>query len=314
LAEASIVDDRVAAVRAFNRFYTGIIGVLGEGLLDTPYSLTEARVIFELAQRDRTEVTELRRALGVDAGYLSRLLSRFEADGLVTRARSTGDARRQVAALTKSGRTTFQSLDARSAADVQRLLGGLPDDDQRRLVGAMETIRGVLDGADRGAAVVIRDPEPGDYGWIVERNAAVYADEYGWDETYEALVVRIVADFLAHHDRRRERAWIAEVDRAPVGCVLCVRKSDDIAQLRLLLVEPSARGLGIGNRLVDECLRFARRAGYQEMILWTNDVLVDARRVYERAGFELVEEEPHHSFGHDLVGQIWSRPLTGAGP
>ncbi|HEX6312428.1 MAG TPA: helix-turn-helix domain-containing GNAT family N-acetyltransferase [Acidimicrobiia bacterium] len=304
------LEDRVASVRAFNRFYTGVIGVLGESMLDTPYSLTEARVMFELAQRDRTEVAELRSGLGVDAGYLSRLLSRFEADGLVARERSRTDGRRQVVRLTGAGRRTFRSLDTRSAADVHRLLTDLSDEEQARLVSAMQTIRGVLDGARPGPAVVLRDPEPGDFGWIIARNAALYAEEYGWDSTYETLVARIVADFLEHRDRQRERAWIAEVDGERAGCVLCVRKDADVAQLRLLLVEPSRRGLGIGSRLVDECVRFARRAGYARIVLWTNDVLADARRVYERAGFELLEEEPHHSFGHDLVGQVWARSLA----
>jgi DNA-binding MarR family transcriptional regulator/GNAT superfamily N-acetyltransferase len=307
---AGVVEDRVARVRAFNRFYTGVIGVLGEGLLETPYSLTEARVIFELAQRETTEVAVLRRALGVDAGYLSRILARFEADGLATRERSTGDGRRQVVRLTNAGGKAFRLLDARAADDVRALLSRLPDDEQRRLVGAMETVRGALEGAPRAETVVLRPPEPGDFGWIVGRNAAVYAGEYGWDETYEALVARIVADHLEHHDPRRERAWIAEVAGEPVGAVLCVRSDDDVAQLRLLLVEPSARGFGIGTRLVDECVRFARRAGYRRIILWTNDVLTDARRIYERAGFELVDEEPHHSFGKDLVGQTWALSLA----
>ncbi|MGH8986578.1 MAG: bifunctional helix-turn-helix transcriptional regulator/GNAT family N-acetyltransferase [Acidimicrobiia bacterium] len=309
---AAAADDRVASVRAFNRFYTGVIGVLGEGLLDTPYSLTEARVVFELAQRDATELAELRRALGVDAGYLSRMLARFEADGIATRERSSTDGRRQVVRLTKAGRKTFRLLDQRAVDDVRALLAQLPEDDQRRLVGAMDTIRGVLEGASRDETLVLRPPEPGDFGWIIGRNAAVYADQYGWDESYETLVARIVADHLEHHDPRRERAWIAEVGGEPVGAVLCVRKDDDVAQLRLLLVEPGARGLGIGTRLVDECLRFARRAGYARIMLWTNDVLADARRIYERAGFELVEEEPHRSFGHDLVGQIWTRSLATA--
>jgi DNA-binding MarR family transcriptional regulator/N-acetylglutamate synthase-like GNAT family acetyltransferase len=305
------VDDRVATVRAFNRFYTGIIGVLGEGLLETPYSLTEARVIFELAQRDTTELAELRRALGIDAGYLSRMLARFEADGIATRERSSTDGRRQVVRLTDAGRKTFRTLDQRAADDVRALLGQLPEDDRRRLVGGMEAIRGVLEGAPRAETVVLRPPEAGDFGWIIGRNAAVYADEYGWDETYEALVARIVAGYLERHDPRRERAWIAEVGGERVGAVLCVRKDDDVAQLRLLLVEAQARGLGIGTRLVDECVRFARRAGYSRIMLWTNDVLADARRIYERAGFELLEEEPHHSFGRDLVGQTWTRALPG---
>lgn len=303
------VAERVASVRAFNRCYTEVIGLLGEGLLETPYSLTEARVLFELAQRDVTEVADLRRALALDPGYLSRLLSRLETDGLVGRARSRADGRRQIVSLTDVGRETFRALDERAADEVRTLLAPLSPDDQERLVAAMDTIRSILDRDDRHEAVVLRPPDPGDYGWIVERNAAVYAQEYGWDLSYEALVARIVADYLERHDDARERAWIAEVGGARVGCVFCVARDDDVAQLRLLLVEPSARGRGVGGRLVDECLRFARRTGYREMMLWTNDVLVDARRIYERAGFELVDEEPHHSFGHDLVGQIWSRPL-----
>jgi DNA-binding MarR family transcriptional regulator/GNAT superfamily N-acetyltransferase len=307
-------EERVASVRAFNRFYTGVIGVLGEGLLDTPYSLTEARVVFELAQRDRTELAELRQALGVDAGYLSRMLARFEADGIATRERSSTDGRRQVVGLTKAGRKTFAMLDRRAADDVVALLSQLPDDDQRRLVGAMDTIASVLEDTTSGAALVLRPPEPGDFGWVISRNAALYADEHDWDETYETLVARIVADYLENHDTRRERAWIAEVGGERVGAVFCVRKDDDVAQLRLLLVEPGARGHGVGTRLVDECLRFARRAGYSRITLWTNDVLAAARRIYERAGFELVDEEPHHSFGHDLVGQTWTRTLTGTSP
>jgi len=307
-------EDRVASIRAFNRFYTGVIGVLGEGLLDTPYSLTEARVVFELAQCDATELAELRRALGVDAGYLSRMLTRFEGDGTVTRERSSTDGRRQVVGLTKAGRKTFALLDQRAADEVHALLTPLPEDDQRRLVGAMGTIRAVLEDTASDETLVLRPPEPGDFGWIVGHNAAVYADEYHWDETYEALVARIVADHLEHHDPRRERAWIAEVGGERVGAVLCVRKDDDTAQLRLLLVEPGARGRGVGTRLVDECLGFARRAGYSRITLWTNDVLADARRIYERAGFELVEEEPHRSFGHDLVGQIWTRTLRDTSP
>ena len=303
------VDDRVATVRAFNRFYTGIIGVLGEGLLETPYSLTEARVIFELAQRDTTELAELRRALGIDAGYVSRMLARFEADGIATRERSGTDRRRQVVRLTNAGRKTFRMLDQCAADDVHALLSRLSEEDRRRLVGGMETIRGVLEGASRAETVVLHPPEPGDFGWMIGRNAVVYADEFGWDETYEALVARIVADYIERHDPRRERAWIAEVGGERVGAILCVRNDDDVAQLRLLLVEPHARGLGVGTRLVDECLRFARRAGYSRIMLWTNDVLADARRIYERAGFELLEEEPHHSFGHDLVGQTWARSL-----
>jgi DNA-binding MarR family transcriptional regulator/N-acetylglutamate synthase-like GNAT family acetyltransferase len=299
----------VAEVRAFNRFYTNVIGVLREGLLESPYSLTEARVIFELAQRDATEVADLRRTLDIDAGYLSRILARFTSDGLVTRERSPEDGRRQVIRLTEQGRAAFRMLDERSAAEVRELLSGLPEEERRRLVSSMETIRTILDDRPRPNAFVLRPLRSGDLGWVVHRHGVLYAQEYGWDETFEALVARIVADYVDNHDPKRESAWIAEIDGEPVGCVFCVTKDDRVAQLRLLLVEPSARGLGIGTRLVAECLRFAERTGYEEMVLWTNDVLVDARRIYEREGFELVEEEPHTSFGHDLVGQYWSRTI-----
>jgi DNA-binding MarR family transcriptional regulator/GNAT superfamily N-acetyltransferase len=300
--------ERVGAVRAFNRFYTNLIGVLTEGLLHTPYSLTEARVIFELAQRDLHEVTALRRSLDLDAGYLSRILSRFEADGLVRRERSADDARRQVAGLTGRGREVYRELDGRSGEQIGRLLAGLDEADQRRLVGAMEAIEGLLGERRRPEMYVLRAFGPGDFGWVVQRHGAIYAAEYGWDATFEALVARVVADYVEGRDERSD-AWIAEVDGEPAGCVFCVRESERVARLRLLLVEPSARGLGIGGRLVEECLRFARRAGYDEMVLWTNDVLADARRIYQRAGFTLAEEGPHHSFGHDLVEQTWRRTL-----
>lgn len=301
---------RVAAVRTFNRFYTDVIGVLQEGVHHSPYSLTDARLIFELAQReDATEVSVLRRALRIDAGYLSRVLARFQADGLIVRERSDVDARRQVIQLTGQGRALFETLNEQASVEVRELIGKLPDEDQRRLVGAMDTIHRLLAQAPRPDAYVLHPLRPGDPGWVVHRHGVLYAEEYGWDETFEALVARIVADYIDHHDPRRESAWIAEVDGEPVGCVFCMKKDDETAQLRILLVEPSARGLGIGGRLVDECIRFAQRAGYRQMTLWTNDVLVAARRIYERAGFELVKEEPHHSFGHDLVGQYWSRKL-----
>jgi DNA-binding MarR family transcriptional regulator/GNAT superfamily N-acetyltransferase len=299
----------VAAVRAFNRFYTSRIGVLREGLLESSYSLTEARVIFELAQREVTEAAALRRSLGVDAGYLSRILARFDADGIVSRERSASDGRRQVVRLTDGGRAAYQMLDTRSAAEIGALLARLAEEEQRSLVGAMREIRRVLDPAPSREPFALRPPGPGDLGWVVQRHGAVYAREYRWDETFEALVARIVADFVDQREPARERAWIAELDGQPVGCIFCVKREDHLAQLRLLLVDPGARGLGIGARLVNECLDFARAAGYGEIMLWTNEVLHQARRIYERAGFELREEEPHHSFGHDLVGQNWSRIL-----
>jgi DNA-binding MarR family transcriptional regulator/GNAT superfamily N-acetyltransferase len=307
---AAVTDGEVAAVREFNRFYTNVLGLLREGLLDTPYSLTEARVIFELARADQTEAGQLRRWLDIDAGYLSRLLVRFETDGIVSRSRSAADARRQLIGLTAAGRAVFATLNALSAAQIRGLLAGLPAGRRASLVLAMTGIREILDGAPRRDALVLRAPVPGELGWVVQRHGALYAAEYGWDESFEALVARIVADYAARAGRGRETAWIAEVDGQPAGCVFCMRKDDDVAQLRLLLVEPNARGSGIGERLVAECVGFARRTGYREIVLWTNDVLHAARRIYQRAGFELVSSAEHHSFGHDLVAQDWRLPLA----
>ena len=303
------IEDPVAAVRAFNRLYTNVIGVLRGGYLGTPYSLTEARLLFELGQRDSAEVSALRRGLDIDAGYLSRILSRFEADQLITRAKSGADARRQVIALTPAGRELQQRLDARAAEEIGALLARLGENAQRRLVASVREITRVLTDAPPPRAYLLRAPRPGDLGWVVQRQAAGYSAEFGWDQTYEALVARIVADYVDHRDPAREAAWIAEADGERVGSVFCVRKSGTVAQLRLLYVDPAARGLGIGSKLVEECMRFARSAGYTEMMLWTNSVLADARRIYQRAGFELTGEEPHHSFGVDLIGQHWSRAL-----
>jgi DNA-binding MarR family transcriptional regulator/GNAT superfamily N-acetyltransferase len=309
---AHAIDDDVATVRAFSRFYTRTVRVLDEGLLDTPYSLTEARILYELAQRDTTEVVDLRRAVGIDAGYMSRLLSRFASDGLITRERSSADGRRQVIALTKQGRAAFELLDGRSTDQVRHVLTGLDAAQRRRLVTALQTVEHILSDSAPPDTVVLRPAGTGDFGWVIQHNGLLYAQEYGWDESYEALVARIVADFVDDKARAagRAAAWMAEVDGQAVGCVFCVEKDADTAQLRLLLVDPAARGAGIGSRLVDECIRFARRSGYERLVLWTNDVLTAARRIYERAGFELVEEEPHHSFGHDLVGQTWSLDLA----
>jgi DNA-binding MarR family transcriptional regulator/GNAT superfamily N-acetyltransferase len=296
---------RVATVRSFNRFYTSVIGLLSEGLLETPYTLTEARVMFELAQSDATEVPVLRQTLGLDAGYLSRVLGRLETRGLLKREQAKTDARRQRVRLTAGGRRAFRTLDRRSATEVAELLDKLTDEEQRDLVSAMAAIQKLLEGPRLPHALVLRPPHSGDFGWVVHRHGVNYAQEYGWDETFEALVARIVADFADARDPRREAAWIAELDGDTVGCVFCVKKEESVAQLRLLLVEPRARGKGVGTRLCDQCVRFARSAGYKRLMLWTNDVLEDARRIYERAGFELVEEERHRSFGHDLVGQSW---------
>lgn len=304
------MDELVADIREFNRFYTRVIGLLQEGLLRSPYTLSEVRVMFELAQRDSTEVADLRRALDLDAGYLSRMLAQLDADGLVTRQRSAGDARRQTAALTDRGRAAFADLDKRSSDQVRELLARLTETDRRRLAGAMAAIKEVLapEPARKGM-VVLRGLLPGEIGWVVQRHGALYAQEYGWDGTFEAMVARIMADYAAGHDPRREAAWVAEVDGAPVGCIMCVRDDDTTARLRVLLVEPGARGMGVGGRLVEECLRFARRAGYRRMVLLTYDALADARRIYQRAGFQVASEEKTHAYGHELVEQVWSRDL-----
>ena len=299
--------DRVASVRAFNRFYTRVIGVLDEGLLRTPYSLTEARVLYELQARPGAlDVGELRDAVAIDAGYLSRILARFDEQGLVRREPSGADARRRLVRLTRRGRAEAGTLDRRSATEAGALLAGLGDGEQRRLLDGMHSIRSTLDGDAGARATLLREPGPGDLGWIVQRHGAVYAEEYGWDQRFETLVARIVADFAEQRDPRRERAWIAEVDGDPAGCVLSVRRDDETAQLRLLLVEPWARGMGVGTRLVDEALGFARAAGYARVALWTNDVLRDARGLYERAGFQLVDQAAHRDFGPEVVGQTWS--------
>jgi DNA-binding MarR family transcriptional regulator/predicted N-acetyltransferase YhbS len=297
--------DDVAAIRAFNRFYTARVGALRDGLLATAHPLPEARVLYELGQREQTDAGALRRTLELDAGYLSRLLGRLEEQGLVARERSPADARRQVVALTKQGQAAYATLDERSAAEIATILDGLPARDRARLRAAMDTVREVLDGAPRPAGFVLRPPRPGDYGWVVQRHGALYAEEYGWDETFEALVARVVADYAHAHDPKREAAWIAEVAGRPVGSIFCVRIDDRTAKLRLLLVEPGTRGMGIGQALVDECVRFAKAAGYEELTLWTNDVLTGARRLYERAGFECAKAERYRGFGHHLVGEDW---------
>jgi DNA-binding MarR family transcriptional regulator/predicted GNAT family acetyltransferase len=302
--------DRISAVRAFNRSYTKFLGALNEHLLSTPYSLTEARVLFELGQRNETEVAELREAIGLDAGYLSRLLARFAESGLVRRERSSSDARRQLIRLTGKGKDTFRILDTKSAAQIRTLLGDLTDDEQQRLVDAMDMIRRRLARAGARPEVRLRPPAAGDHGWVIERNGALYAQEHGWDSSYEALVARIVAGYLDQHDPEREAAWVAELHGERVGAVFCVRKDDETAKLRLLHVEPSARGAGVGTVLVDECVRFARAAGYRAIELWTVSVLAPARRIYQRAGFELVAEDTADRFGHRLTGQTWRRELA----
>lgn len=298
-------------MREFNRFYTRVIGLLQAGLAGTPHTLTEARVLFEVAGRGAIEVAELRGLLDLDAGYLSRILGRFAADGLLTREPSPDDGRRQVVRLTGPGAAAFAALDAAQATAVAKLLAPLPGSDRDRLVDAMGEIRALLGDAPRSTGLVLRPLEPGDLGWVLARHGALYAAEHRWDASFEALVARIVADYAGEHDPARETGWIAEVDGKAVGCVFCVADDDDdgYARLRLLLVEPSARGLGVGGRLVQECLRFARRAGYPGIRLWTFDALTAARRIYQAAGFRVDSEIPRHAFGHDMVEQVWSREL-----
>jgi DNA-binding MarR family transcriptional regulator/GNAT superfamily N-acetyltransferase len=303
---------QVAAVRAFNRFYTNVIGLVHGMYLDMPYSLTEARLLYEMARRDVTRVADLRRALDIDAGYLSRVLGRFEADGLVTRQRSAADARRQDVALTSAGLAAAAELDARSDSQVGELLAGV---DRPRVLTAMREITDLLsaDGADAGPrvrTVVLRPPAPGDLGWVLQRHGAVYAAEYGWNSEFEAYVARIIADYLTDTDPRRAAGWVAELDGVPAGFVCCVPEDDSTARLRLLLVESWGRGLGIGGRLVDEVLRFARQAGYERIVLSTVSDLASARRIYQRAGFTLVREQPEHSYGHDLIAEDWARSVS----
>jgi DNA-binding MarR family transcriptional regulator/GNAT superfamily N-acetyltransferase len=303
------MDELVAGIRTFNRFYTRVIGVLGAGMHDTPYSLTEARVLFELHKLDEVETGELRRMLDLDAGYLSRMLARFEADGLVTRERSSADARRLVVRLSETGQAAYRTLDEAAAVAVRETLSPLGEEDRRRLMSAMTIIQEILDDVPKPEPYVIRPPRPGDLGWVVHRHGVLYAEEYGWDEGFEALTARIVADYVEGHDPKREAAWIAEVDGEPAGSIFCVRKDDRTAKLRLLLVEPSTRGMGIGSRLVDECLAFARRAGYKRIELMTIDVLVSARRIYQRAGFRLDDQDTGPDFGTVVTAQNWSRDL-----
>ncbi|HEX6544096.1 MAG TPA: helix-turn-helix domain-containing GNAT family N-acetyltransferase [Ktedonobacterales bacterium] len=308
------LEERVRVVRRFNRSFTRQIGVLREGLLHTPYSLTEARIIFELAQRDDLTASDLCQELGLDPGYLSRILGRLEQQGLLEKVRSETDGRQRLLRLTAEGQAEFAILDQRSRDEIADMLSELSEPNQRRLLDAMQTIEGIFDkGLKYSEPFVLRSHEPGDLGWVVHRHGVLYAEQYGWNAQFEALVAQVVADFVTHFNPDRDRCWIAEMDGEKVGSVFVVHdhEHDGVAKLRLLLVEPKARGLGLGTRLVRECIRFAQRRGYRKLMLWTNDVLVEARHIYEQAGFTLVEREPHHSFGHDLVGETWELPLQG---
>ncbi|MDH3232142.1 MAG: helix-turn-helix domain-containing GNAT family N-acetyltransferase [Alphaproteobacteria bacterium] len=315
---------RIEAVRRFNRFYTRRIGVLREGLLDSPFSLTQARVIYELAQHPGIAAKALGADLGLDAGYLSRLLRGLREKGLVAEARSAEDGRRKSLRLTADGKAAFATLNARSRAEIGAILGSLAPRDRARLVRAMETIETTLGETTLGdkaepakppptkpvPSITLRAHRPGDIGWVIHSHGALYAREYGWDETFDALVARVTADFIDNFDADRERCWIAEMDGVNVGSIFLVKHTDTVAKLRLLLVDPAARGHGLGRRLVEECIAFARIAGYAKITLWTNDILHAARHIYETLGFVLVDEEHHHSFGQDLVGQTWELDLA----
>jgi DNA-binding MarR family transcriptional regulator/GNAT superfamily N-acetyltransferase len=300
----------IAAVRQFNRFYTRQIGVLEERLLDTPFSLTESRVLYELANRAARTASELAKDLGLDAGYLSRILRSFESRGFVTRTPSQIDGRQTHLELTPEGRSAFLPLDRRSREAVTAMLATLDEARQRRLIAAMGTIEATLGAPRDKPPYLLRPHQAGDMGWVVSRHGALYTQEYGWDIAFEALVAEIVAAFIKNFDATRERCWIAEVDGERVGSVFVVRQSDQVAKLRLLLVEPHARGLGIGARLVDECVRFSRQTGYKTLTLWTNHVLHAARHIYQQRGFRLVQEEKHRMFGPELIGQTWELQVS----
>ncbi|KAB8065224.1 bifunctional helix-turn-helix transcriptional regulator/GNAT family N-acetyltransferase [Janthinobacterium violaceinigrum] len=305
--QADQLNERTEIVRRFNRFYTRQIGVLHEHLLDSAFSLTEVRILYELAHQAQLTSADLCRELGLNAGYLSRVIAGFEKQGLIAKTRSPTDARAVQLQLTEQGQRTLAPLVDASRREVAAMLERLPPTAQQELVNAMGQIQGLL--GEPSPSYLLRNPQPGDMGWIIHRQAMLYAQEYGWNNEYEALVAEILAKFVREFDPARERCWIAEKDGKIIGSIFIVRQDDTTAKLRLLYVDPCARGLGIGSRLVDECLRFSRQAGYTKMVLWTNSILTDARRIYDKAGFQLVEEEAHHSFGKDLVGQVLARDL-----
>src|SRR5690242_10946971 len=303
------LDARVAAVRRFNRFYTKEIGVLQEPYLHTAFSLAEARVLYEIAHLAEPTAVDICKALKLDAGYLSRILKRLEQGRLLNRAKSASDGRRRILSLTAKGQEQVAILDGRSQEEIRKQLGRLSAGEQERVVEALETVSRALSAPANGAPYILRPHQPGDMGWVVERHGVLYSQEYGWNGGLESMTARIVADFLENYDPASERCWIAEREGERLGSIFIVRQSGTVAKLRLLLVEPSARGLGLGKRLVEEAVRFARQAGYRKVVLWTHSVLHTARRIYERAGFRLVEEKKHRNFGPELTGQTWELRL-----
>jgi DNA-binding MarR family transcriptional regulator/GNAT superfamily N-acetyltransferase len=303
-------DGQISAVRAFNRFYTSKLGVLDQQLLKSPFSLSEARVLYELANRNDPSAKQIGIELGLDPGYLSRILQKFDDDGLITRKALASDRRQYRLGLTAKGRQAFAKLDRSSHDDVAEMLATLPRADGKRLIAAMATIEGVLGTSGISPQpAILRDPRPGDMGWVVQSHGALYAGEYGFDSTFEGLVAKIAAEFLGSFDASRERCWIAELDGVPVGSVFLVKGSDDVAKLRLLLVDPAGRGQGLGRRLVGECIAFARACGYRKITLWTQSILFAARKIYQDAGFVPVASEPHRSFGQNLIGETWEMEL-----
>lgn len=309
MSDPSPLRGRIAAVRRFSRFYTSAVGMLRERLHDSPFSLTEARVLYELAHRPGLTATAIGRELGLDSGYLSRILRRFSADGLVRRERSAADGRQTMLTLTEAGCAAFAPLEAASAREIGALLAPLPDPAQAALVGAMGRIETLLGDADAARPWLMRPPRPGDIGWVISRHGALYAEEYQFDVRFEALVAKVAGAFLEANDPSCERCWIAERDGVNVGSIFLVRADAETAKLRLLLVEPSARGAGIGRRLVAECVGYARGVGYRRVVLWTNDILTAARHLYVEAGFRLVKESPHADFGPAMVGEDWELAL-----
>lgn len=310
MASAARSNARVASVRGFNRFYTKQIGLLRDGYLQSAFSLSQVRVLYELAQRQGLTATDLSKELELDSGYLSRILLGFRKQGLLVRKPSESDARQTYLALSPKGNAVFAQLDSKTQTQVETLLGRLSPGDQTRLIEAMQTIERLLgERAQTREPYLLRFHQPGDMGWVIHRHGALYAQEYGWDERFEALVAEIAAKFIHKFDPRRERCWIAEKDAGIVGSVFLVRESERVARLRVLLVEPSARGLGIGNRLVDECTRFARQAGYKKITLWTQSILHAARHIYRNAGYRLVKKQRHREFGYNLVGETWELNL-----
>ena len=304
------LSETIRAIRHFNRFYTRQIGVLNQGLLDSPYSLTEARVIYELAQKETCTATELGSQLNLDMGYLSRILANFQKKGLLQKEPAPRDKRQSLLRLSPSGQQAFAMLNERSSQEINGMLEALSAPEQQQLIKAMRTIEALLDPqAQERPAVIIRQLQPGDLGWVVSRHGALYAQEYNWDIRFEGFVAQIAADYLKNLDPQKESGWIAEVNGENAGCVFLVRKSDEVAKLRMLLVDPSARGLGIGKRLVQECIRFARQCGYQRVTLWTQSCLLAARHIYQQAGFQLTASEAYHDFGQDLVSETWDLDL-----